>query len=294
MQLRRWLPVAIAAGVMSGAAIIGAAQDAAPAGRGQGATGRGAAAAAVKNPLEGDAAAIAAGAGAYSSRCASCHSANAKGTARGSDLTALWAVGGSDVSIFQSVRRGLADTLLPHSFGPDREVWTMLAYLRTIAAAAPPSSGNPEAGRAVFSAECSGCHQVDGKGGRLGPDLSRVGASRSRPLLAHKIRHPSAYITSVIRSGIITDDYRPITLITRDGQRIRGVKKNEDAFSIQIMDAHERIQGYPRSSLREVVNDTVSLMPDFGPDKIGDRELDDLLAYLGTLRVAPASRGTGQ
>ena len=42
-------------------------------------------------------------------------------------------------------------------------------------------------------------------------------------------------------------------LVTKDGRRIRGTKKNEDVFSIQIMDVRERIQGYPKSDLQEVV-----------------------------------------
>jgi len=96
---------------------------------------------------------------------------------------------------------------------------------------------------------------------------------------------------SVYQGGIVLDGYQPVTLVTREGQRIRGVKKNEDAFSIQIMDSHDRIQGYVKSNLREVVNDTTSLMPDFGPDKISDRDLGDLVAYLRTLRATEAGRG---
>ena len=43
-----------------------------------------------------------------------------------------------------------------------------------------------------------------------------------------------------------------MTLVTRDGQRIRGVKKNEDEFSIQIMDMRERLQGYLKANLTEI------------------------------------------
>src|SRR5262249_34503729 len=156
----------------------------APGGRG----GRGAASAPVRNPLEGDATAIAAGRTDYATRCASCHGQDGKGSARGSDLTALWANGASDETIFQAARRGLANTLLPHSFGPDRQVWMILAFLRSVNNATITPSGSVEAGGAVFAAQCSNCHRVNGKGGRLGPDLSRIGASRSRPVLAHKIR----------------------------------------------------------------------------------------------------------
>ena len=79
-------------------------------------------------------------------------------------------------------------------------------------------------------------------------------------------------------------------LATRDGQRIQGVRKAEDAFSIQIMDTHERLQGYLKSNVREVVRDKTSLMPDFGPDRLSAQDLDDVVAYLATFRAAPPAR----
>jgi putative heme-binding domain-containing protein len=290
MRLSRLMAIVATSVVASVGVMFAAAQG----GRGQAPVGRGAAPAPIKNPVEGNADAIRVGGDAYRARCASCHGADAKGAALGSDLTGLWAAGSSDVQIFQSVRRGVPNTLLPHSFGPDNDIWAILAYVRSVNVPTTPSRGNPEAGGAAFVANCSSCHQVNGRGGRVGPDLSRVGASRSRPLLAHKIRHPSAYIMLVYQGGIVIDGYQPVTLVTRDGQRIRGLKKNEDAFSIQIMDPRERIQGYVKSNLREVVNDTTSLMPEFGPDKISDRDLDDLLAYLGTLRATDSGRRVEQ
>jgi len=160
---------------------------------------------------------------------------------------------------------------------PDDEVWKILAYLRTLAAPAPtdPPRGNAEKGRTVFRVNCAGCHEVDGTGGRLGPDLSRIGAARSRQVMIRRIR------------GAVEDfkaGYAPVTLTTPDGQTVRGVKKNEDLFSVQIMDTRERIQGYEKDSMRSVVNDTKSAMPAFGVDRLNEADLDDLLAYLQTLR----------
>lgn len=237
----------------------------------------------VKNPSEGNADAIRSGSTQYAARCASCHGVDAKGAVGGSGLTGLWNSGATDQQLFQSIRRGLPNTIKPHSFGPDGEIWAILAYLRTLDAG-PKSAGNSENGERIFGANCSGCHRVNGRGGHLGPDLSRVGAGRSRVALAHKVRHASSYIMSVYAGGWVLDGYQAVTLVTREGQRIRGIKKNEDAFSIQIMDTHERLQGYLKSNLRELVNDDASLMPDFGVDKLSDHDLDDLVAYLGKLR----------
>ncbi len=77
--------------------------------------------------------------------------------------------------------------------------------------------------------------------------------------------------------------YETVTIVTKDGQKIRGVKKNEDAFSIQVMDMRERIQGYLKSNV-EVQYDKNSLMPAFDPKRLSDSDLSDLVGYLSTLR----------
>jgi len=67
------------------------------------------------------------------------------------------------------------------------------------------------------------------------------------------------------------------------GQTVRGVRKNGDLFSVQIMDTRERIQGYLRTELKDVRDETRSLMPKFGLDILNEHDLDDLLAYLSRL-----------
>ena len=78
-----------------------------------------------------------------------------------------------------------------------------------------------------------------------------------------------------------------MTLTTPEGQQVRGVKKNEDLFSVQIMDTRERIQGYLRGSLKDVTNGTRSAMPVYTAEMLSESDLDDLVRYLETLR-APA------
>jgi hypothetical protein len=75
-----------------------------------------------------------------------------------------------------------------------------------------------------------------------------------------------------------------VTIVTKSGERIRGVRKNEDEFSIQIMDTRERLQGYLKDNLAEVRVEKQSLMPVYGADRLNDRDLNDLLQYLTTLR----------
>src|SRR5262249_30005970 len=176
-----------------------------------------------------------------------------------------------------------------HSFAPDDDVWAIMAYLRTLdqGRSSSTSPGNSSKGERLFNANCLQCHQVSGRGGRLGPSLSQVGSSRSRAALAHKIRHASSYIMNAYTLNYVADGYQPVTLVTRDGQRIRGVKKNEDAFSIQIMDTRERIQGYLKTELKELIDEETSLMPDFGSDRLADTGLAGLVTYFQTLHGMP-------
>jgi putative heme-binding domain-containing protein len=239
----------------------------------------------IQNPQEGDPAAIQAGGALFRERCADCHGADAKGV-RGPDLTRLWTTEGSDARVFQTMRAGVPGSIMPASSAPDAELWAIVAYLRDISTAKPEAlSGTVANGARILAANCASCHRVNNVGGRLGPDLSRLAASQSSQLLTRAIRDASAALTS---------GYETVTLVTRDGQQIRGTRKSEDAFSIQIMDTNERLQGYLKANLRDIIRDKKSLMPDFGPDRLNDRDLNDLLAFLGTLRTrAPATQNQG-
>ena len=232
------------------------------------------------NPLEGNAFAISNGAAMFRNRCAGCHGPDAHGYL-GPDLTSYWSAGGTDARMFDIVRRGVPGTEMPGADPQrvlDKDIWQTLAYIRTLSAIpAGAPTGDAVSGERVFRANCASCHRVNGRGGQLGPDLSRIGSGRPRAGLSSKIRGSS----DVIRSG-----YEPVTLVTRDGERIRGVRKNEDEFSIQIMDARERLQGYVKASLTAITVDKQSLMPVYGPDRLNDRDLDDLLRYLTSLRGA--------
>ena len=233
-----------------------------------------------RNPLEGNAQAISNGAAMFRTRCAGCHGPDAHGYL-GPDLTGFWAAGGTDDRMFDTVRRGVPGTDMIGADPQrvlDKEIWQMLAYIRTLSAVpvAPPT-GDAANGERIFRANCNGCHRVNGRGGVLGPDLSRIGSARPRAGLQSKIRGSADFI----RPG-----YEPVTLVTKDGERIRGVRKNEDEFSIQIMDARERLQGYLKANLAEFTTDRQSLMPVYGPDRLGDHDLDDLLRYLTSLRGA--------
>jgi putative heme-binding domain-containing protein len=229
------------------------------------------------NPVEGDPQAIKSGMGLYRARCADCHGMDARGV-RAPDITLVWASGRTDQGLFQTLKNGVPGTEMPAN--PrlfDHEIWQVLAYLRTLAVSAPtdPPRGNAGNGEKIFRASCAACHRVNGVGGRLGPDLSRVGAARSRDMLVLRIRRG----LEEFRPG-----YEPVTVTPPTGPPVQGVKKNEDLFSVQVLDTTERIQGYEKDQMKAVENGTRSMMPAFGPDRLSDGDLDDLVRYLQTLR----------
>ncbi len=161
--------------------------------------------------------------------------------------------------LFKTIRSGVSGTEMPAFVAPrtsDREIWQMLAYLRTLAAPAPldPPRGNAENGARVFRKQCASCHRVNAIGGRIGPDLSRIGSARSRDVLVARIRRGA----ETFRPG-----FAPVTVTPESGPPIQGVKKNEDLFSVQIMDTRERIQGYEKDKVKSVVE----------WDEIGDADL---------------------
>lgn len=235
------------------------------------------------NPLAGDKEAVEQGRVMFRGRCAVCHGIDAKGY-RGTDLTTgEWMHGGSDADLYRTISRGVPGTEMPG--GPnlsDDEVWMLVAYLRSLATGAPaPERGDASRGEALFWAKsgtnCGQCHMVGGRGGRIGPNLSRIGSARSRAALEREIRQPGE---------IIPVGYEAVTVVTRDGRRIRGVRKNEDTFSIQLMTGSEEILSFAKRDLADVIADPQSLMPAYGPDRLPDNDLQDLIRYLRTLRVA--------
>ena len=246
----------------------------------------------VTNPVAGDPAAILEGASLFRGNCSPCHGLNAQGGGRGPDLTAgRWVHGSSDADIFRTITRGVPGTEMPANGFEDSETWAILAYLRSLAPAKGATvSGDPAKGEKVFwgTAGCATCHMVQGRGGVLGPDLSRVGEARSADYLIDSIRQPSKELSN----GILDPNnhyglplvYDTVTVVTVAGERVVGVARNEDTFSIQLMDTHQSLQFFLKKNLKEVTHERKSLMPVYAETMLKPAELQDLVAYLETLR----------
>ena len=231
------------------------------------------------------------GSSLFRANCSPCHGLTARGGGRGPDLTSgRWTHGSSDAEIFRTISEGVPGTEMPASTFEDSEIRAIVAYLRSLQ---PPShvavGGDPAKGRKTFeNTGCASCHMVNGSGGRLGPDLSRVGASRSVSYLRDSIRTPDKELST----GLADPNnhyglplvYDTVTVVTADGEKITGVAKNEDTFSLQLMTAREELRFFLKKDLKKVIHEHKSLMPTYVESVLGQSELQDLIAYLVTLR----------
>ena len=230
-----------------------------------------------QNPREGDPASVKIGRASFLARCSGCHGMDARGS-QGPDLTNLWSSGLTNARIFDIVRHGIPGTEMPEQGFrvTDHEIWDTISYLHSLNSSSGEEAphGDAAKGESIFRTNCSSCHTVNGWADHVGPDLSRVGTTRSPSALAKKIRG----------AGTVRPGYALVTLVLHDGRQIQGLAKNEDAFSIQVMELSGRIQGYMKSDLKEVIHEPHGLMPAYGPNQISDTELGDLLSYLCNLR----------
>ncbi len=219
------------------------------------------------------------GAGLFDKSCTACHGAKAQG-GRAPNLTrGDWKFGGSDEAIARNIAKGIAGTQMPAFAMPDDDTKAIVAYLRSLESSKPDEAvtGNAETGAALFfgSAKCGNCHMFQGRGGRLGPDLTNAGTERKVAELRKSIEDPSA----ALRSG-----YRTVEVTFKDGRKLTGVAKNEDTFSLQMMDTTGRLQLLSKSALTEVKQTHQSLMPKMTLDAA---VTSDLLAFLKTGKAEP-------
>ncbi len=214
----------------------------------------------------------------FRSNCAFCHGLTAEG-GRGPNLVSVpLHHGEEDSDIKKVIRSGVPGTTMPaFSEMGDEEVGNLVVYLRSLAKGTIKRTavpGDPVQGRAAYlSHGCPTCHRIGDSGSVYGPELNRIGASRSLEYLRDSIVRPSADIQP---------DYEGVTVVTKDGKRITGVRINEDTFTIQVRTLTQQFAGFSKQDLREVVYEKKSLMPAY--DRLSTKELENLLAYLATLK----------
>jgi len=236
------------------------------------------------NPADPDAAA--GGGAAFRPYCTPCHGVRGEG-GRGPDLRrGVYAVGDKDADLFRTIANGVPGTEMPGFAADlrDEDITRIVAFIRSIArldVAGIP--GDRAKGEKLFweKGGCGACHAVSGRGGRMGPDLTRIGPQRSLQYLRDAVLAPSKDILP---------GYATITVIRPDGTKLVGVERGYDNFSAQLMDVAGNYYSFLKSEVRSATRETRSLMPDQYGRLFTPAEIDDLLAYLVSLRGVEAAQ----
>jgi putative heme-binding domain-containing protein len=215
----------------------------------------------------------------FESQCAWCHgTAGAGGT--GPDLrhpTLRHAA--NDDALVEIVRNGIPGTEMP-SFAvalTERMAWQTAAYVRSLGrSAAQPIAGDPARGATVYEKTgCASCHVVTGNGGVVGPDLTAIGALRGATYLRQSLTEPAA---------AHPPGYLVARAVAKDGKEVRGTLVNEDVFWILLRDPSGAVHTLEKSDGLTVTREPeATLMPSYA-SRLTSGELDDLVAYLATLR----------
>lgn len=235
------------------------------------------------NPVARDSESIQAGRTLYLSRqtlCSNCHGADARG-AEAPDLHASRIVRrASDQRLFEIIQRGVPGSGMPPQPSlSDTQVWQLAAYLQSLGRPGrqAPVPGDPRRGGSLFDqAGCRRCHMIQGAGGFLGPDLSDAALRFTTEDLRRSIVDPAA---------TVPDGFRPVTVITGNGERITGLLKNDSNFTLEILREDGAYFSAPRSSVREAPAPQATLMPSDYQRRLAAADLQDLLAFLDQQRA---------
>ena len=229
-----------------------------------------------------------AGKALFRSNCAFCHGLDGRG-GRGPNLVSAPRVhGDTDDAVKAIIRKSVPGSTMPAFPDLDpEELNALAAFVHHLAAGASgteTATGDPAAGRALYAANgCSNCHRIGRTGSVFAPELTRIGAARSLAYLKQSITDPSSDIPP---------EYVGVTVVTREGKSITGVRINEDTFTVQIRDRSQEFRNFSKDELRSVAVMKHSLMP---PYRFSEKDLDNLLAYLTSLKgEGPAAGRTRQ
>jgi len=219
---------------------------------------------------------VAAGAKTFRSHCATCHGIRGEGGLGPALASGRFFHGSTDDALLRNISNGIPGTEMPGLFySPDR-VWQIVAFIRSLNQNARREvPGDIAAGSALFQSKgCVRCHRVQGEGGRLGPDLSSIGKSRSPENLRDSIVNPDA---------VVQARYWVFEGAAKDGTTYAGFLLNEDSYTVQILDFQEQLRSINKSALSSYKVRKDSRMPSFGKT-LNDGQITDLVAYLSSLR----------
>jgi putative heme-binding domain-containing protein len=144
-------------------------------------------------------------------------------------------------------------------------------------AAKAVAQGDPTRGEMVYrraELACMTCHAIGGAGGKVGPDMTSIGASAPVDYLVESLALPSAKIK---------EGYHAINIETKDGQSLSGTLARETQDEIVLRNSTGGEVSIAKNNIASRQNSTLSLMPSGLLDNLAEREKLDLIAFLSRL-----------
>ncbi len=138
--------------------------------------------------------------------------------------------------------------------------------------------GDPNRGRNLFknhnSAQCMRCHQVNGTGGKAGPDLSDIGSRKSPEYLLESLIRPSAEIAK---------GFKMVTVQLNDNRTVAGTVQNETDEKLTIGTTSGKTVTIKKENVKSRTETNSSGMPPMG-NVLSKQELRDVMSYLKSLK----------
>ncbi len=140
--------------------------------------------------------------------------------------------------------------------------------------------GNAERGRRIFfertETNCLRCHTIAGKGGLVGPDLSKIGSEKSREYLLESIVDPNKTIAK---------GFETVVLALDDGRQVAGILKGESDKSLQLMSPEGKLVTVPKAAIESRTTGK-SAMPQDVAKTLTKSDIRDLVEFLVGLKGA--------
>jgi cytochrome c oxidase cbb3-type subunit 3 len=215
----------------------------------------------------------------YQGHCALCHGITGTGGKGPSLAKPTLQRAANNLQLVEVIVSGIPGTEMPGAWQlTQREAFQVANYVRslgTVPVVALP--GDPARGKSLYDSKggCAACHIVRGAGRSFGPELSEIGARRNADYLRESLLKPEA---------AVPDGFLVVSATTRDGKTVRGIRMAEDSFTVQLRDPAGRIHSFRKSDLVDLKKEFKrSPMPSY-ESTFNAAELDDLIAYLASLR----------
>jgi putative heme-binding domain-containing protein len=211
----------------------------------------------------------------YGANCAFCHGAAGDAVSNVDLRSGRFRRAATDEDLARLIAAGVPGTAMPPHKFDNTELTGIVAYIRNMRDALAVAAGDARRGKEIFGGKgaCMSCHRVNGQGSRLAPDLSDIGTVRSASALQKSLVDPTTSMLPINRS---------VRAVTKGGKLITGRRLNEDTYSVQLIDAEERLVSVAKADLKEYEVIKTSSMSSYR-DKFSAQELADVVAYLQTL-----------